>query len=293
MSRVEPDSPEEKQRAALYHLHERAAAFFRERLKSAEAAPVRELIRQRGVLAASVEEFGLGYAPGKGTALVDALRKEGFDPALLELSGLVFRRADPRDGGGLVDRFRHRWVFPIASESGRVVAFGARALGDDQPKYLNSPETLIYSKSRVLYNLARAREAIRKSNQAVLVEGYMDAIAVFQAGVGNVVASCGTALTAHQVKLLARSATEVIVSYDPDTAGANATDRSLVLLLEENLSVRIVRLPDKLDPDQFVKQRGAEAYREAVASAAPFFRYLATRVWRFTARARRRPSWLP
>ncbi len=273
----QPDSPEEKQRGQLYELHERAAKFFREQLNSAEAAPVRELIKQRGVTGASVEEFGLGYAPGRGSALADVLRKEGFDPALLETSGLVIRREGHPENDRMHDRFRHRWVFPIASDTGRVVAFGARALGDDQPKYLNSPETPIYSKGRVLYNLARAREAIRKSNQAVLVEGYMDAIAAYQAGVVNVVASCGTALTAQQVKLLARSATEVVVSYDPDTAGANATDRSLVLLLEENLAVRIVRLPDKLDPDQFVKQRGAEAYRATVEAAAPFFRYLATR----------------
>ena len=268
-----PDSPEEKQRARLYQLHERAEAFFREQLKSGEAAPVRELIKQRGVLASSVEEFGLGYAPARGGVLAELLRKEGFEPALLEASGLVIQR----DNGQVIDRFRHRWVFPIASDTGRPVAFGARALGEDQPKYLNSPETPIYSKGRVLYNLARAREAIRKASQAVLVEGYMDAIAAHQAGVVNVVASCGTALTAQQVKLVARYATEVIVSYDPDTAGANATDRSLALLLEEGITVRIVRLPDKLDPDQFVKQRGAEAYRAAVAGAQPIFRYLANR----------------
>jgi DNA primase len=161
-----------------------------------------------------------------------------------------------------------------------VVAFGARALGDDMPKYLNSPETPIYSKSRTLYNLSRAKEHIRRTGQngqAVLVEGYMDAIAAHQAGVVNVVASCGTALTAQQVKMLARYASEVIVSYDPDTAGANATDRSLMLLLEEGLTVRIVRLPDKLDPDSFVKQRGGEAYQSAVANAQPLFRYLANR----------------
>jgi DNA primase len=269
----QPDSPEEKQRALLYQLHERAAAFFCEQLKSAEAAPVRELIKQRGVLPESAQEFALGYAPGRGSALADTLRKEGFDAVLLEASGLVMRR----DGGQMSDRFRHRWVFPIWSDTGRVVAFGARALGNDQPKYLNSPETLIYSKSRVLYNLSRAREEIRRANQAVLVEGYMDVIAAHQAGVSNVVASCGTALTPQQVKLIARYAAEVIVSYDPDTAGANATDRSLALLLEEGLTVRIVRLPDKLDPDQFVKQRGAEAYRAAVVGAQPIFRYLANR----------------
>ena len=205
-------------------------------------------------------------APARGTALCELARREGFDPALLTLAGLAIHRDDGRD----YDRFRHRWVFPITSDTGRVVAFGARALGDDMPKYLNSPETPIYSKSRTLYNLSRAKEHIRRTGQngqAVLVEGYMDAIAAHQAGVVNVVASCGTALTAQQVKMLARYASEVIVSYDPDTAGANATDRSLMLLLEEGLTVRIVRLPDKLDPDSFVKQRGGEAYQSAVANA--------------------------
>lgn len=271
-----PESPEEKQRAKLYELHERAAEFFREQLKSAEAAPVRELIKQRGVTAEAAKEFALGYAPGRGTALAETLRKENFDPALLEMSGLVIRR----DGGQMIDRFRHRWVFPITSDTGRCVAFGARALGDDPPKYLNSPETPIYSKSRTLYNLSRAKEHIRRAGQsgaAVLVEGYMDAIAAHQAGVMNVVASCGTALTPQQVKLLARYASEVIVSYDPDTAGANATDRSLTLLLEEGLTVRIVRLPDNLDPDSFVRQRGADAYQAAVQNAQPIFRYLANR----------------
>mgnify|MGYP003347034034 CR=1 FL=1 len=196
---------------------------------------------------------------------------------MLLQSGLVVQR----DSGEVIDRFRNRLMIPISRETGSIIAFGGRAmLADQVPKYLNSPETPIYSKSRTLYNLSRAKEHIRRTGQngqAVLVEGYMDAIAAHQAGVVNVVASCGTALTAQQVKMLARYANEVIVSYDPDTAGANATDRSLMLLLEEGLTVRIVRLPDKLDPDSFVKQRGGEAYQSAVANAQPIFRYLANR----------------
>ena len=269
----EPATPEARQRAKLAEVQERAAAFFRQQLKCSEAAPVRELIRNRGVTAESVEEFGLGYAPGSGTALANFLKKEGFSADLLQASGLVVRR----DSGGLADRFRHRWIFPLTPETGRIVAFAGRALGDDQPKYLNSPETALYSKSRTLYNLSRAREAIKKVNFAVLVEGYMDAIAVWQAGVPNVVASCGTALTSTQVALLARYTSEVIVNYDPDSAGVAATDRSLTLLLEQCMTVKVLRLAGGLDPDAYIARHGAEAYRAALAAATPYFHYLTGR----------------
>lgn len=272
--REEVASPEAKLRKALEEIHEKALGFFRKQLQSAEAAPVRELIRKRGVTDESVEEFGLGYAPGGGDALARFLSKEGFDANALEASGLVLRR----DTGGHFDRFRGRWMFPIANETGRTIAFAGRALGaDQQPKYTNSPETPLYTKSRVLYNLSRAREAIRKANATLLVEGYMDAIAAWSAGVQNVVASCGTALTEPQVHLLTRHAPEVIVSYDPDSAGVTATDRSFGLLLGGGLQVRILRLPGALDPDLYIRQSGAQAYQARVAEAQPVFRYLAGR----------------
>jgi len=266
-------SPERRLRAALEEIHQKTQEFYRKQLQSAEARPAREIIRQRGVTAESIEEFGLGYAPAGGQALTAFLTREGFPAEVLEASGLLIRR----DTGGFFDRFRNRWMFPIIGESGKIVAFAGRAMGNDQPKYLNSPETTLYSKSRVLYNLFRAREAIRTSNQAVLVEGYMDAIAVHQAAVKNVVASCGTSLTELQVRTLARYGSELVVSYDPDSAGKAATDRSVSLLLEEGLSVRILRLPASMDPDQFIRQNGSEAYRGHLAEAQPFFRYLAAR----------------
>ena len=269
----EPMSPERRLRAALEELHQKALEFYRKQLRSAEAAPVRELIRKRGVTDESAEEFGLGFAPASGSALTSYLSKLGVPSDVLEASGLVIRR----DQGGDFDRFRNRWIFPIAAENGKIVAFAGRALGDDHPKYLNSPETALYTKSRVLYNLFRARDAIRTAGGTVMVEGYMDAIAVYQAGIKNVVASCGTALTETQARMLARHGTEVIVSYDPDSAGVAATDRSVSLLLEEGLSVKILRLPGGLDPDQFIQQKGAEAYRAQLAEAQPFFRYLAGR----------------
>jgi len=282
-AREEATSPEAKLRKALEEIHEKALGFFRKQLQSPEAAPVRELIRKRGVTDEAAAEFGMGYAPGGGDALARFLSKEGFAPNVLEASGLVLKRdALRRDTGGHVqeykDRFRGRWMFPIANETGRTIAFAGRALGaDQQPKYTNSPETPLYTKSRVLYNLSRAREAIRKANATLLVEGYMDAIAAWQAGVQNVVASCGTALTEQQVHLLTRHAPEVIVSYDPDSAGVTATDRSLGLLLAGGMQVRILRLPGKLDPDQYIRESGAEAYQARVADAQPVFRYLAGR----------------
>ncbi|HWP85840.1 MAG TPA: DNA primase [Terriglobia bacterium] len=268
-----PATPEQRLRARLQQMHEIAAEFFRKQLQSSEAAPLRELMRQRGVKASTIDEFGLGYAPAGPSALATLLRKEGFSPEELEPSGLVIRR----DAGGFLDRFRGRWIFPITSETGKVVAFGGRALGDEQPKYLNSPETPLYSKSRTLYNLSRSREAIRKANRAILVEGYMDAIAVHQAGVPNVVASCGTALTSWQARLLAKYANEVIVNYDPDSAGVAATDRSLQILLEEGLTVRVLRLTGGLDPDLFIREKGPDAYRAALEAAPPFFHYLVGR----------------
>src|SRR3990172_1108161 len=245
----EAATPEARLRKALEEVHERALAFYRKQLQSAEAAPVRELIRQRGVTDESVQEFGLGYAPASGDALANFLSREGLAANGLEASGLVLRR----DTGGYFDRFRGRWMFPITNETGKTIAFAGRALGSDQPKYLNSPETSLYTKSRVLYNLSRAREAIRKAGAGLLVEGYMDAIAVWQAGIENVIASCGTSLTEPQVHLLTRCAPEVIVSYDPDSAGVAATDRSLGLLLEGGMQVRILRLPGALDPDQYIR----------------------------------------
>ena len=166
--------------------------------------------------------------------------KPKYNEKLLVDSGLVSR---DQSAGRLFDRFRRRISFPISNESGKIVAFGARALGDDKPKYLNSPETPIYSKSNVLYHLDRAKDALRRSDFAILVEGYMDAIAVARAGISNVVASCGTSLAEPQIKLLGRFTRRIIVNYDPDTAGQAATERSIALLLEQDFEVRVLALP--------------------------------------------------
>src|SRR5580700_10355103 len=267
-------SPEERkenqQRTALVEMHRVAQAFFAKQLEgTAEGKVARAYLEDRGLNQAAIDQFGIGYAPSGGDVLLRSL-KQKYPEKLLVESGLVSRD----QSGRLFDRFRRRITFPISNESGKIVAFGCRALGDDMPKYLNSPETPIYSKSNVLYHLDRAKEALRRSDFAILVEGYMDAIAVAGAGVSNVVASCGTALAEPQIKLLSRFTRRVIVNYDPDTAGQLATERSLTLLLEKEFDVRVLVLPGGADPDKFLKDQGAEAYRTLLAQAPPYIDYL-------------------
>src|SRR5580692_10137312 len=224
------------------------------------------------------EKFGIAYAPSGGDILLRALKQKYSADKLLVDSGLI-----SRDGtsGRLFDRFRRRITFPIANDSGKIVAFGCRALGDDQPKYLNSPETPIYSKSNVLYHMDRAKDAIRRQDFAILVEGYMDAIAVARVGINNVVASCGTSLAEPQIKLLGRFTKRLIVNYDPDVAGQAATERSLVLLLEQDFEVRVLALPSigdkKADPDLYIREKGAEAYIKALKESPPYVDYLIAR----------------
>jgi DNA primase len=273
-------SPEERkenqQRTALVEMHCVAQAFFTKQIEgTAEGKVARAYLEDRGLSKAVIDQFGIGYAPSGGDALLRSL-KQKYPEKLLVESGLVSRD----QSGRMFDRFRRRITFPISNESGKIVAFGCRALGDDQPKYLNSPETPIYSKSNVLYHLDRAKEGLRRSDFAVLVEGYMDAIAVARAGISNVVASCGTSLAEPQIKLLARFTRRVIVNYDPDIAGQTATERSISLLLEQDFEVRVLALPGKADPDKFIREQGAEAYVKVLKEAPPYVDYLIARARR-------------
>ncbi|MGB8495071.1 MAG: DNA primase [Candidatus Acidiferrum sp.] len=274
-------SPEERkenqQRAALVEMHREAQAFFVKQLETtAEGKAARAYLEDRGLDAEAIARFGIGYAPSGGDALLHYLKQKYAEKLLVE-SGLISRD----QSGRLFDRFRRRITFAIANESGKVVAFGCRALGDDLPKYLNSPETPIYSKSNVLYHMDRAKDAIRRQDFAVLVEGYMDAIAVARAGIKNVVASCGTSLAEPQIKLLGRFTKRVIVNYDPDAAGQAATERSISLLLEQDFEVRVLALPaigdKKADPDLFIREKGAEAYTKALKESPPYVDYLIVR----------------
>ncbi|MGH9353189.1 MAG: DNA primase, partial [Terriglobia bacterium] len=192
----------------------------------------------------------------------------------METAGLVI---PGRDGRRPLDRFRRRITFPIANESGKVVAFAGRSLGDEEPKYLNSPETPIYTKSRILYHLHTAAPEIRKQDGAILVEGYMDSIALASSGVIHVVASCGTSLTVSQIRLLGRSTRRVVVNFDPDSAGIAATERSLGLFLEEGFEVRVLSLPGGLDPDSFIRKHGVIAYKGLLTKAPSYLDYLTER----------------
>lgn len=266
---------ETRLRGALHEMHALAAQVFQEGLRSPQGAEARAYLAKRGVSQEMIETFGIGFADPAGQALLRRFSDRGFAPDQMEQSGLVRRR---QEGSGFYDTFRGRLMFPIHNESGKVIAFGGRAMQDDQqPKYVNSPETPIYRKSSVLYNLHRARDAMRKQNRAVLVEGYMDVIGAHAAGVTEVVASCGTALTPHQVRTMHRLAATVVVNYDPDTAGANAAEKAIQLLLDEGLHIRVLTLEGGLDPDEYVKERGADAYRATVESAGGYFHWLADR----------------
>ena len=267
-------SPEERrenqQRSALVEMHREAAAFFTRQLHdSTEGKVAAAYLEERGLDSEAMKRFGLGFAPSTGDALLRQLKSK-YPEQLLDASGLFLRD----QGGRLYDRFRRRIMFPIANESGKTIAFGGRAMGDDMPKYMNSPETPVYSKSNVLYHLDRAKEALRKSDMGVLVEGYMDAIAVARAGILNVVASCGTSLAEPQIKLLSRFTRRVVVNYDPDAAGQAATERSLALLLEKDFDVRVLALPGHADPDKFLKEQGADAYRKLLEQAPSYLDYL-------------------
>lgn len=264
---------ESKRRSGLQELNEMAARYYREQLHGAAGDAARQYLKRRGVGQKLAEEFQLGYSDN-GNGLLRLFEKEGVAEDLWEPSGLLLKR---QEGPGYFDRFRGRLMFPIANESGKIIAFGGRALGDEQPKYLNSPETAIYRKSHVLYNLQRAKEAARKQGRFVLVEGYMDVMGAHAAGVREVVASCGTALRPEQVAAMKRHADHVVLNFDPDAAGANATERSVSLLLEENLHLRVCSLAGGLDPDEYVKEKGAEAYREALERSPNYFYWLAGR----------------
>jgi DNA primase len=277
-------SPEEaaeaRLRMKLLDLHEAAAAWFEEQLRGPEGALAREYLAGRGLTPEGIRTFRIGYAPESFNALRDRLSGMA-DQETLRASGL-FSSKEQGDGtqGPIYDRFRNRVVFPIANESGRIIAFTARTLetGDKAgAKYINSPETPLYSKSMVLFNLDKAKTAIRQAGFALLVEGQMDCISVYLRGIQNVIATSGTAFTGHQVAILRRHTSNVAVNFDPDAAGANAAEKSIALLTEEGFAIKIVTLEDGLDPDRFIRERGVEAYMAAVRGARRQADYLIER----------------
>ena len=265
---VSPGADSDTMRKAL----EEACHFFhRALIEKADGGEPLAYLHDRGLTRDTIDRFHLGYSPSGGAALLGYLRNKSFKSEDLEACGLVKRS---EDGDRRYDAFRGRIMFPITDVRGRVIAFGGRALGDRQPKYLNSPESRLYNKSRNLFGLSYAREGIQKLEHAVLVEGYMDFMIPFQHGITNVVASLGTSLTSEQVKLLGRYTREVVVSYDPDSAGLAATQRSLDLFLEEDFRVRVFRLPAGQDPDAFVRSAGAGEYRSRLQRAVSYLDFV-------------------
>ena len=280
-------SPEEAREAGLRRqlldIHEAATQYFEAALKSAEAARAREYLTGRGVTAETIAKFRIGYAPDDFNHMRNALGQH-FSEDVLRASGL-FSAKEQADGsqGQMYARFRKRITFPIANEQGKTIAFTARALdaqdekGRDIAKYLNSPETALYIKGQVLFNLDKAKADMRAHDFALLVEGQMDCISVFMAGIRNVLATSGTAFTEAQVRLLSRFTKRVVVNFDPDTAGANAAEKSLALLTEEGFEVKIVTLEGGLDPDRFVREHGLEPYMAALRGAKRHSDYLIDR----------------
>ena len=304
-----------KLRAQLVEVQERAAAFFQECLKRPEGARAREYLAGRGLDQETITRFRIGYAPDSGFVLrdrlagefsEDVLRESGLfswkqeeglraKPALSEAEGSSGPRPDspeqeedlpkpesrsPKPASAIYSKFRNRVMFPIANDAGKIIAFTGRTLAVDEksgPKYLKSPETGIYSKGRVLFNLDHAKEAIRKLDYAILVEGQMDCISVYAAGFHNVIASSGTAFTEIQAKLLGRFSKNVVVNFDPDTAGAKATERTLGLLVEEDFQIKVLTLEQGFDPDLYIRRKGKDAYGEALRSSQKYFDYLIDR----------------
>jgi DNA primase len=258
-------------REAMLKIHEVAATYFQEMLASPAGARARQQLADREVPSQTIEQLGLGYAPSSRDGLKSRLLKQGFDLPVALQSGLILQR----DSGEAIDRFRNRLMIPICRDTGSVIAFGGRAMEADQvPKYLNSPETPIYSKSRTLYGLNLSKAGIRKVGFAVLVEGYFDFAQVFRTDAAPVVASCGTALTVQQAQLLRRFTTKVVLSFDPDAAGQGAAIRSCELLVTEGFDVNVVVLDKGEDPDTFIRKKGPTRYRERLRASRPYLEYL-------------------
>ena len=263
------------EREALVKMHEVALAYFREQLASPAGAKWRDyLLKDRGLKQETIDQLQIGWAPSSRDALRQRLLKAGFNPMQIVTSGLVSRR----DDGSEVDRFRNRLMIPIARDTGTVIAFGGRALeADQQPKYLNSPETPIYTKSRTLYGLNLTKNNVKKGNFALIVEGYFDFAQVHQAGGLPVIATCGTALTSQQSQMLRRFTSKVVLCYDADRAGQTAAERSSELLVAEGFDVNVMQLPGGEDPDTFLQKQGREAFVAQLKKSRPYLEYLLDR----------------
>ena len=261
----------EREMADLRKVNEMARDFFHNCLTMTHYGEAgKAYFAGRDISPETIEEFKLGFAPNAWDKLSTAFSKRGVKQDFLLASGLS---AERNNGGGLYDRFRNRVIIPIADERGRVVGFGGRVLDDSTPKYLNTPETILFNKRKLLFGLDRSHRAIQQAGYAIVVEGYMDAISVFGAGVKNVVASLGTAFTAEHCQKLLRYAPDIYFCYDSDEAGQKATIRALSIVRDTGAVVRVIVVPDGKDPDEYIRKHGADAFRALVKEALPLVEY--------------------
>lgn len=259
-----PDNQDQKDlREGILQANQIAAQFFRAMLNRYPLPP--RVLQQRGISAETQERFGIGYAPPEWASLTNLLRSKKIPLNLAAEAGLVIMG----DNGEFYDRFRDRLMFPIWDRQGRVVAFGGRALGDAQPKYLNSPETPVFRKSRVIYALHLARDRLMSERTALLLEGYTDVVAAHQAGFTHAIATMGTALTSEQIAVLSRLVSRVVVVYDSDSAGIEAAKRAAETLQQHGIEVLVARLPNGEDPDSLIRRLGAPAFHECISKAEP------------------------
>lgn len=267
----EDKDPKDLERAklkrTLYKVNTEAARFFYSNLNT--GAKEFEYLRRRGLSDAIIKRFGLGFAPDKWHELMDFMKKKGFDNELLYKVGLIVRN---KNGDGYYDKFRNRIMFPIIDLKGNVIAFGGRVTDDSKPKYLNSPETPVFSKGYNIYGLNFVKK-VQNLENIIVVEGYMDAIALHQFGVGNAVASLGTAFTENQAKLLKRFSNEIIISYDADLAGQAATLKGLSILEKEGCVVKVLSLPLGKDPDEYIRKEGIDAFRDRIKKSVSLIEY--------------------
>ena len=259
----------------LYQITLLAAKYFRACLEDKTGAAAQNYLKKRGILSQTINQFGLGFAPAGWDNLFKHLVARGADPNLIEKTGLILAR---QGTSGYYDRFRNRLIFPIIDPRHRVIAFGGRSLADEEPKYLNSPDTAIYHKGEILFGLNLSKEDIKKSKTAVLVEGNFDLITPFQAGITNIAATLGTALTAQQCKLLARYSETIILAFDADSAGSAAAERSISLLRNQGLKVKVAELKGGKDPDDIIQNKGAEVFKKCLTAALPFLEFRIRRI---------------
>jgi len=271
------DKQSEDERKALLGIIADAAEYFRRELEGPAGSAARAYLAKRGVGDPVLKSFSLGFARPEWDGLLRHLKQKGYPAGLMEKAGLIVKRSE---GEGHYDRFRGRIIFPIRDISGNVIAFGGRVMDDSLPKYLNSPETPLYSKSNVLYCLDKAKEPARKQNYFIIVEGYLDAIACHQYGAKNAVATLGTALTEGHLRLMRRFAQNLVLIFDPDPAGVKAALRGLDLFVSSGMKVNVVSLPDGDDPDTFLKKNGYEAFAACLKTSVKFMDFVLSQVVR-------------